>query len=1700
MKRIIIRSLAVVISLLITVSTLCTVLPVVFAANVKDSVNPILPFNASSTGGIMAEVTTSNRVFSKIYNSVVNFSSSTIKNGIIADLDALKNNITGKYNVVTPLTGGSLGAVGTAVNAQLSATNKLTTEKGVSVTPISGVYEHKGNLATSTSYASIQYSRKNSLSGADGILFYLKIDGANLVNVEIDVADPENDSRWEYSWDPWLMLKLDAEYSYMSIKGNSWKTSKAVKREGSTIFGAMKFKSAFEGWVKIPFSSLVNDCGFVFDAKQDYFEKIYIRTQGIGGKYGNLKSGPFFVLNKDSSSAKITVNTKIPAEAPQAVGGTVKGFQQALADVDAVLLYVKTDSANRISIKANVSDNFISDMPDLQMIVGKEAYTLKRGASAWKKAKIISTETAPAIELNDAFEGYIKIPITSFTESDASIAVLNEIDFVTGIEIGLGGIGGKFGKVITAPYFMTKDSGATQFQISDSFAKPQTTQVEVVTVDGATLSQSNWETVTHTSVVPLNFTSAQGSSMVSYSGSEYSVSDGALNGSKAYAAYSLGGVEIDDYKGLIVYLKLDAGNTFMPQIELSKPADTSRWNYDWNPFMMLAANADYQYLPINETAWKTGTTVAGVSGSSTFGAITFEDSFEGYIKIPFSALTTDVEFEMSVTEDKINSLYYRLKGIGGKYGKAVIGPTFYIVNDGEEGLKLLTSPIKATPITNWSNSTAMYATADTSIVQPLAWTNANGIKITPSATYESTGYEAVNINSSQAFVYALMNEDFTTGDATDLLVYVNFDKANAILPTLEIDLGWPYNPAFTIANKPYCYSAIGDTEWKNGTADSTGAISFNSAFEGYIKLGISDLVGEVPFTNTRKVSEIRCRLKGLGGEYGNAVIGPFFLVTDDSDLTEIKVPDEFSTKPTPKPEPTPTPPADDLQESVATRIKNVLKYSKDGTQQGYYFMVGDDTRYTLGFPTYRLVAHELIDKYNMSCILHSDKGMTAEYWSGAVTDKESSSPTVDDLIKAMPNDGKGCIVDISLGLNDSSKSAKEITGYIQKGIEKLRKARPYAVIVYTSPNITMTDSVNSVLKKTSKSVWADKNIFAIDVQNEVFNEFYTQFFIDSQIPNVEGYRNIAKYIISKYTGTDYKKLKTTDSSTLNLPDGATLIDTDINVARFVNTAQAEAVMKINGKFVTGLAISGTAVSTGTTPFNATNQTVLSLAKGISGSSYVAFRLILPAANKIGLSAIIDDGSEIIFMKGQKFEVLPDGATKWKEYTASAGREDGIKTYGALEFSDSFTGWIRLPLSGFYNSPSTEAKINNIRLMFSEMGGNYGSVQIGPFISMTIPPYEASNVWKKSDLPEMVPFTDITGINKYWEVSTEVVPSPIPTLSSHKGVWFGCDPVVDKTGIDYMQSWFWAEMQYDDMPIGNFTHLMFYVKVSETKENHLSICMFTETDFEFKVMAKMPYQLLSLGSNEWQHYNAEDVGLHNYGGIILPAGFEGFIKLPLSSLLPANEVKDNTKLARIAYRFSYFGMEDERAFVGPVFGVTKDNDPGPDEVVYDSLPSPTTVKRIYTIENSDIFTDKIMVYWQPLESAYSYLIEAYSITKTENGLEYRLVSTCNAFTNSGTVGGLEMGTMYAILVKGLDDKGNAIAIYEYTRATTVNENPYPFPLMSEDITYDTVYFPNQAGLGINWVMPAIIALSVLVVAAGIIVTVIVLKKRRKKTNE
>lgn len=218
------------------------------------------------------------------------------------------------------------------------------------------------------------------------------------------------------------------------------------------------------------------------------------------------------------------------------------------------------------------------------------------------------------------------------------------------------------------------------------------------------------------------------------------------------------------------------------------------------------------------------------------------------------------------------------------------------------------TPIKATPITDWTRGENSWQYATSSTVNPLNWLEAPAIKLVPATAHGTTSYEAEYTNSSKVYSQAILTEQTAAfADGTALIFYIELDAGNTFMPSIYANVGWDIFMTMK-SGTTYSYAAEGAESWTvantvNCTNDESAAynygISFADSFKGYVKIDLTTLgcVDRPNWSSSIVIKEIRNLIKGVGDTYGNIVIGPYFLVTTDSTSTEIEVPAEYLPKP-----------------------------------------------------------------------------------------------------------------------------------------------------------------------------------------------------------------------------------------------------------------------------------------------------------------------------------------------------------------------------------------------------------------------------------------------------------------------------------------------------------------------------------------------------------------------------------------------------------------------------------------------------------------------------------------------------------------------------------------------------------------------------------------------------------------------------------
>ena len=219
---------------------------------------------------------------------------------------------------------------------------------------------------------------------------------------------------------------------------------------------------------------------------------------------------------------------------------------------------------------------------------------------------------------------------------------------------------------------------------------------------------------------------------------------------------------------------------------------------------------------------------------------------------------------------------------------------------------------------------------------------------------------------------------------------------------------------------------------------------------------------------------------------------------------------------------------DDIERVVDTTIENQgISKIKELINDSYmgniknvnYFIVGDSTREANGAYIFKNMRN-VLRGFNVKTTLQAKSGLKASHWS-ETNISQSGFPTVSDLIPLIPDDGKNCVIDICLGINDtSSSSASQIAQYIQYGINRIKQTKPNVLINLTSPNRYFHQGACNILKEAYKILTTNNPNFGfIDVLGNVWKEWsedvQNNYFVDNTHPNKLGQEKMFNYIIDK---------------------------------------------------------------------------------------------------------------------------------------------------------------------------------------------------------------------------------------------------------------------------------------------------------------------------------------------------------------------------------------------------------------------------------------------------------------------------------------------------------------------------------------------------------------------------------------------------------
>lgn len=411
----------------------------------------------------------------------------------------------------------------------------------------------------------------------------------------------------------------------------------------------------------------------------------------------------------------------------------------------------------------------------------------------------------------------------------------------------------------------------------------------------ATETNRGWQYVKALETVsPLDYTTSQGllarQNDIYSSKYAHESAEGSVSSDNRYVLFKYGeSILFGESDGLLIYVKTDAANQIAPNIALTGASVGS---------VHPKVGADYQYLALGDNEWKTAQFLTGKTGSSCLGVASFDDAFEGYIKIPYTSLGNDgsPKFVFNPNTNHVQSIVFRLKGLGKnflesststtEYGTVTVGPIFVINVDSDSTEieipeQYLTANIEAkTFITEKAQS----------LKYNFSVSKAENGHILSSSNLIEVDDDKVG-TSADAGLRLIPSLPIAPKDSTGFVVYLKTGSANKLSISFIYEHGthwsWSYSPSLYLQpGKTVSVWNKGDNGWSektvevgsvvNGTQNTTicGALSFDEAFEGYIKIPYASLKNDSGWSPYYKgeiidrITQICMRFKGIGGDYG----------------------------------------------------------------------------------------------------------------------------------------------------------------------------------------------------------------------------------------------------------------------------------------------------------------------------------------------------------------------------------------------------------------------------------------------------------------------------------------------------------------------------------------------------------------------------------------------------------------------------------------------------------------------------------------------------------------------------------------------------------------------------------------------------------------------------------------------------------------
>lgn len=315
-----------------------------------------------------------------------------------------------------------------------------------------------------------------------------------------------------------------------------------------------------------------------------------------------------------------------------------------------------------------------------------------------------------------------------------------------------------------------------------------------------------------------------------------------------------------------------------------------------------------------------------------------------------------------------------------------------------------------------------------------------------------------------------------------------------------------------------------------------------------------------------------------------------------------------------------------------------------------------------------------------------------------------------------------------------------------------------------------------------------------------------------------------------------------------------------------------------------------------------------------------------------LSFTMAKGSpNIHLVKDKDYYILNNNSAEWvRGTTVTAINADR----GYIELPAGFKGWVRIPCDSFYdgNGKISNSNVNyqKIRVFPKNLGGDYGAIAIGEFgivdnvdslyfinsdytdskpVSMIKAPYNANIPTNLTNTPVRPSGQTAFTISASEENSDKFATRKLTFTAGTNHTAANDSKYLDTaTGIysnsDLFNSDYRVDFNFDSIKWTTTGALMFYVKSTGTKDSQ----MWLMNSNKWVYLSKdTDYYSLRKDSTQWETCKTV-VFSGDMANFVIPAGFEGWIRVPTSSMANDGKNADEHDFSKLQLFPSLLGGE------------------------------------------------------------------------------------------------------------------------------------------------------------------------------------------------